>query len=102
MACPVAQGRVFVPASTKAPDSLITAIAPVRISGDAVRVLEFATGLHSPVTRRTVLKKSMSVLELFSPSLREVGVVEAANQLGLSKGTLSRWLSAMEDAGFLD
>jgi DNA-binding IclR family transcriptional regulator len=49
-----------------------------------------------------VLKKSMSVLELFSPTLREIGVVDAANQLGLSKGTLSRWLSAMESAGFLD
>ncbi len=44
----------------------------------------------------------MSVLELFSPTVREIGVVEAANQLGLSKGTLSRWLSAMESAGFLD
>jgi DNA-binding IclR family transcriptional regulator len=44
----------------------------------------------------------MSVLELFSPSQREIGVVEAANQLRLSKGTLSRWLSAMETAGFLD
>lgn len=49
-----------------------------------------------------MLKKSMSVLELFSPRLREIGVVDAANQLGLSKGTLSRWLSAMEAAGFLD
>ncbi len=44
----------------------------------------------------------MSVLELFSPKQREIGVVDAANQLKLSKGTLSRWLSAMEAAGFLD
>jgi DNA-binding IclR family transcriptional regulator len=44
----------------------------------------------------------MSVLELFSPSRREIGVTEAARELGLPKGTLSRWLTAMEQAGFLD
>lgn len=61
-----------------------------------------ATQSHLFVTSGTVLKKSMSVLELFSPKQREIGVVDAAKQLGLSKGTLSRWLSAMESAGFLD
>ena len=49
-----------------------------------------------------MLVKSMSVLELFSPSRKEIGVVDAANLLGLGKGTLSRWMSAMETAGFLD
>lgn len=49
-----------------------------------------------------MLVKSMSVLELFSPSRKEIGVVDAANLLGLGKGTLSRWMSAMEAAGFLD
>ncbi len=44
----------------------------------------------------------MSVLELFSPTRREIGVIEAADQLGLPKGTMSRWLSAMAAAGFLD
>ena len=49
-----------------------------------------------------MLVKSMSVLELFSPSRKEIGVVDAAHLLGLGKGTLSRWMSAMEAAGFLD
>jgi IclR family transcriptional regulator, KDG regulon repressor len=49
-----------------------------------------------------VLQKSMSVLELFSPSRQEIGVTEAARALGMPKGTLSRWLGAMEQAGFLD
>lgn len=49
-----------------------------------------------------MIKQSMKVLELFSPSMREIGVVDAARRLGMGKGTLSRWLSAMEVAGFLD
>ncbi len=44
----------------------------------------------------------MTVLELFSPSLRELGVVDAARRLAVGKGTMSRWLAAMEDAGFVD
>lgn len=61
-----------------------------------------ATGFHLPTRGMPVLQKSMNVLELFSHNQREIGVVDAAKQLGLAKGTLSRWLSAMESAGFLD
>lgn len=44
----------------------------------------------------------MLVLELFSSVRREIGVIEAATELGLPKSTLSRWLSTMAAAGFLD
>lgn len=43
----------------------------------------------------------MTVLGLFSPTRREVGVVEVAELLGKPKSTISRWLADMEDAGFL-
>lgn len=49
-----------------------------------------------------MLRKAIEVLGLFGPARREVGVVEAAELLGRSKSTVSRWLSAMEEAGFLD
>jgi DNA-binding IclR family transcriptional regulator len=48
-----------------------------------------------------MLHKAMEVLSLFSPSRRDLGVVEAAELLKRPKSTVSRWLSAMEDAGFL-
>lgn len=44
----------------------------------------------------------MDVLDLFTPQRRELGVTEAASLLGRPKSTVSRWLSAMEDAGFVD
>ncbi len=44
----------------------------------------------------------MEVLNLFDERRREIGVVEAAELLGRPKSTASRWLSAMERAGFLD
>lgn len=44
----------------------------------------------------------MDVLDLFTQQRREVGVTEAASLLGRPKSTVSRWLSAMEDAGFVD
>jgi DNA-binding IclR family transcriptional regulator len=43
----------------------------------------------------------MSVLDLFSFERRELGVLEVARLLGRPKSTISRWLSAMEDAGYL-
>ncbi len=49
-----------------------------------------------------MLQKCMMVMDLFSPSLREIGVVDAARKLGVGKGTVSRWLSAMQEAGFLE
>lgn len=44
----------------------------------------------------------MDVLDLFTQQRRELGVTEAASLLGRPKSTVSRWLSAMEDAGFVD
>jgi DNA-binding IclR family transcriptional regulator len=49
-----------------------------------------------------MLENAMRVLELFSSEHREIGVVEAASRLRVPKSTLSRWLSAMAAAGFLD
>jgi IclR family transcriptional regulator, acetate operon repressor len=49
-----------------------------------------------------MLRNGMAVLALFSPEQRSLGVVEAATLLGRSKGTVSRWLAAMEEAGFLE
>ncbi|MDQ2890758.1 MAG: IclR family transcriptional regulator [Gemmatimonadota bacterium] len=49
-----------------------------------------------------MLQQCMRVLELFSPTAREIGVVDAARRLGEGKGTVSRWLSAMEESGFVD
>ena len=44
----------------------------------------------------------MRVLNLFTPARRELGVLEAAELLGKPKSTTSRWLSGMEEAGFLE
>jgi DNA-binding IclR family transcriptional regulator len=49
-----------------------------------------------------MLRKTMEVLSLFSLARREVGVVEVAELLGRPKSTASRWLAAMERAGFLE
>lgn len=49
-----------------------------------------------------MLQSAMAVLRLFTPRRREIGVTEAAQLLGRPKSTLSRWLSDMEEAGFLD
>jgi DNA-binding IclR family transcriptional regulator len=44
----------------------------------------------------------MEVLELFSPTRHEIGVIEVAEELGKPKSTISRWLATIADAGFLD
>jgi DNA-binding IclR family transcriptional regulator len=49
-----------------------------------------------------MLRKTMEVLSLFSLTRRELGVVEVAESLGRPKSTVSRWLAAMERAGFLE
>lgn len=48
-----------------------------------------------------MLKQAMDVLRLFSPERPALGVVEAAELLGRSKSTVSRWLRQMAEAGFL-
>jgi len=49
-----------------------------------------------------MLEQARQVLALFSPSRTEIGMLEGAELLGRSKSTVSRWLIAMEDAGFLE
>jgi DNA-binding IclR family transcriptional regulator len=49
-----------------------------------------------------MLRKTMEVLSLFSLRRRELGVVEVAEILGRPKSTVSRWLGAMDRAGFLE
>lgn len=49
-----------------------------------------------------MLGKAMEVLSLFEPRRKELGVVEVAGMLRRPKSTVSRWMSAMEEAGFLD
>jgi DNA-binding IclR family transcriptional regulator len=49
-----------------------------------------------------MLRKMMDVLNMFSSTGRELGVVELAALLGRPKSTVSRWLTGMEDAGFLE
>lgn len=44
----------------------------------------------------------MKVLELFTPSRRELRVGQVAELLGRPKSTISRWMSEMAEAGFLD
>lgn len=44
----------------------------------------------------------MAVLELFGFERPELGVVEIAALMGRHKSTVSRWLSAMEAAGFVE
>lgn len=46
--------------------------------------------------------KAMAVLELFTTSQRQMGVVEIADLLGKPRSTVSRWLSVMEQTGWLD
>jgi len=48
-----------------------------------------------------MLRNAMAVLDLFNFVRRDLGVIEAAQLLGRPKSTTSRWLSAMEEAGFL-
>jgi len=48
-----------------------------------------------------VLRQAMEVLRLFSPERQELGVVEVAGLLGRPRSSISRWLRAMADAGFL-
>jgi DNA-binding IclR family transcriptional regulator len=49
-----------------------------------------------------MLRQSMRVLELFSATRREIGVMDVAALLSVPKSTASRWLSGMAGAGFLD
>lgn len=49
-----------------------------------------------------MLRNAMSVLDLYGFDRPELGVVEAAQLLGRHKSTVSRWLTAMERAGFLE
>jgi len=49
-----------------------------------------------------VLRNAMAVLDLFTLDRAELGVVEAAALLNRHKSTVSRWMSAMEEAGLLD
>ncbi len=49
-----------------------------------------------------MLENAMDVLNLFTPERREIGVITAAELLGRPKSTISRWMSGMEVAGFLD
>jgi DNA-binding IclR family transcriptional regulator len=49
-----------------------------------------------------MLHNAMEVLGLFTSERRELGVLEVARLLGRPKSTISRWLSALERAGFLD
>lgn len=46
--------------------------------------------------------KAMGVLELFTTSRRQMGVVEIADLLGRPRSTVSRWLAVMEETGWLD
>ncbi len=48
-----------------------------------------------------MLHNAMDVLNLFNFERRELGVLEVARLLGRPKSTISRWLSAMEGAGYL-
>ena len=49
-----------------------------------------------------MLRNAMAVLMLFSSERQSLGVVEAAELLGRPKSTVSRWLAALESAGFLE
>jgi IclR family transcriptional regulator, acetate operon repressor len=49
-----------------------------------------------------MVSNAMQVLRLFAPERPELGVVEAAALLHKPKSTTSRWLRAMEEAGFLE
>jgi DNA-binding IclR family transcriptional regulator len=49
-----------------------------------------------------MLRNAMAVLGLFAERRREIGVSEAAELLDRPKSTVSRWLAALDDAGFVD
>jgi DNA-binding IclR family transcriptional regulator len=49
-----------------------------------------------------MLHNAMTILNLFSLERRDLGVIEASQLLGRPKSTTSRWLSTMEEAGFLN
>lgn len=49
-----------------------------------------------------MLHKAMEVLRLFTPQRKEIGVSEAADLLDRPKSSVSRHLSTMHTAGFLD
>jgi DNA-binding IclR family transcriptional regulator len=49
-----------------------------------------------------MLHKAMEVFRLFTPQRKEIGVLEAAELLDRPKSSVSRCLSAMHAAGFLD
>lgn len=49
-----------------------------------------------------MLQNLRDVLSLFTTNRKEIGVLTAAELLGRPKSTMSRWLSAMEEAGFLE
>jgi len=49
-----------------------------------------------------MLRQAMEVLGLFAFNRTQIGVLEAAELLGRSKSTVSRWLTAMEEADFLE
>lgn len=48
-----------------------------------------------------MLRQAMDVLRLYSPERRDLGVVETAELLDAPKSSVSRWLRAMAEAGFL-
>lgn len=49
-----------------------------------------------------MIAKAMAVLELFTTSRRQMGVVEISELLGRPRSTVSRWLAVMERVGLLD
>ena len=49
-----------------------------------------------------MLQQTVQVLGLFTPTRSELGVAEVAKILGRSKSTVSGWMSAMHEVGFLD
>ncbi len=48
-----------------------------------------------------MLRQCMAVLRLFTPHRSELGMVEAAELLGTPRSSVSRWLRAMAEEGFL-
>jgi DNA-binding IclR family transcriptional regulator len=48
-----------------------------------------------------VLRQAMDILRLFNPERHDLGVVETAELLESPKSSVSRWLRAMAEAGFL-
>lgn len=69
--------------------------------GCGVAVASYIHMVSFPYPRNEMLRNAMAVLDLFSFERRELGVLEVARLLGRPKSTVSRWLSAMEGAGYL-